>query len=89
MSHSADDSLPDGEAAPVGEMRQALALFTEYQLATLEGLPARASARERRRHQGIADEMVAACRKFGVVLPHPMTPHALRAPRLRLLLEQP
>jgi D-mannonate dehydratase len=51
--------------ADVKRMREALATFTEYQLATLEGLPAKTSKRERQRQQQIADKMVDACKLFG------------------------
>ena len=64
-----------------------LATFTEYQLATLEGLPKRTSQCERRRQQSIADQMVAACRRHGVVLPPLNVYSAPRLLRLRALLE--
>ena len=46
-------------------LREALATFTEYQLATLKGLPAKTSKRERQRQQQIAGKMVNACELFG------------------------
>ena len=64
----------------------ALAHFTECQLATLEGLPARTSARARRRQQQIADEMVETCRALGI-RPAERWRGEPNTPRLRKLLE--
>jgi hypothetical protein len=69
------------------EILMALATFAEYQLATLEGLPTRTSGRERQRQQRIADEMVAACKRFGLILPPPSYGRG-GTPRLRELLGQ-
>jgi hypothetical protein len=43
--------MPPADPKTTPAAHVALARFTEYQLATLEGLPARTSVRERRRQQ--------------------------------------
>jgi hypothetical protein len=65
----------------------ALAIFTEYQLATLEGLPTKTSKREHQRQQKIADNMVNACKLFGF---KPTLPFYGRwgTPRLNEFLKQ-
>jgi hypothetical protein len=68
-------------------LREALATFSEYQLATLEGLPAKTSKREHQRQQQIADKMVDACKLFGFI-PSPPSCGRGGTPRLNELLKQ-
>lgn len=60
-------------------LKEDLAMFTEYQLATLEGLPNRTSKVQRARQVAIVEEMIAACRRAGIT-------HAWRCPRLNNIL---
>jgi hypothetical protein len=77
----------DALRAENARLRAAFATFTEYQLATLEGLPTKTSKREHQRQQKIADMMVNTCKLFGF---KPTLPFYGRwgTPRLNKFLKQ-